>query len=312
MVRRHVPRCAARIALLASTLLLALGPATVSARDRTPPTPPRNLTVTGTEPYGVSLRWSPSSDNSGQFSYLICCANVSDEMVDRSVTSHTYRNGLEAGRPFSLRVYAVDAAGNFSAPSNSVSGVLPADTVPPTRPEVAISQVGSTYVMLDWQSQDNGPHVWYTVYRDGNPFIRSSSATSGTAVLLEPVTSYSFTVKAGDFAGNSSPLSEPLAVTTAPINPADRMPPTVPGNLRASRPFEDGETRLTWNQSVDDFDPQSVIRYDIRINGVLDSVVVGAGRQIVYLTEPGTNTITVTAQDSAGNVSAPASDTAQF
>lgn len=311
MIRQHASAFAAGAALLTSALLLAAGPA--EGGDRIPPTPPRNLTVTGVEPYAVSLTWSPSRDNSGEFSYLICCANVSDEMVDQSVTSHTYRNGLEAGRSFSLRVYAVDAAGNFSRPSNTVSGVLPADTVPPTQPVVTVGQVGSTYVMLDWQSQDNGPHVWYTVYRDGGaPFIRSSAETSGIATLLEPETTYSFTVKAVDFAGNASPLSEPVAVTTAPINPADVTPPTVPGNLRANRPTEDGEIRLTWDQSVDDLDPQTVIRYDIRLNGVLDSVVVGHGRQFMYLTERGTNTITVTAQDTAGNTSDPASVTVQF
>lgn len=301
---------AAGATLLVSALLLAPEPA--PAADRIPPTQPRNLSVTGVEPYAVSLTWIPSTDNSGQFSYVICCANVSDEEVAGSVSSHTYRNGLEAGRPFSLRIYAVDAAGNFSRPSNSVSGVLPADTVPPTRPVVTVDQVGSTYVMLRWQSQDNGPHVWYTVYRDGEPFIRSSSQTSGTATLLEPRTRYGFTVKAGDFAGNASSPSEAVAVTTAPVNPDDRTPPTVPGNLRASGPDQDGEIRLTWDQSVDDFDPQAVIRYDIRLNGVLDSIVVGQGRQFMYVTEPGANTITVTAQDSAGNVSAPASVSVQF
>jgi chitinase len=186
------------------------------------------------------------------------------------------------------------------------------DRIPPTQPVVTVDQIGSTYVMLGWQSQDNGPHVWYTVYRDGNPFIRGSSATSGIATFLEPQTRYSFTVKAGDFAGNSSPLSDAAVVTTAPVNPADRSPPTVPGNLRASLISSDGEIRITWDQSVDDFDPQVVIRYDIRINGVFDSAVIGQGRQVTYLTEPGTNTITVTAQDTAGNVSAPASVTVQF
>lgn len=304
-----------RACVLASVLLLMSGPAVVSAqgRDRTPPTRPTNLTVTGTSAYSVSLRWNPSSDNSGQFSYVICCANVSDEEVAGTASSHTYRNGLEEGRPFSLRIYAVDAAGNFSQPSNSVSGTLPQDVTPPTQPVVTVSQVGSTYVTLNWQSQDDGPHVWYTVYRDGSAFIRSGSATSGSAFFLEPETAYTFTVQAGDFAGHQSPFSEPITVTTAPINPNDRSPPSVPGNLRVSGPFDDdGEIRLTWNQSVDDFDPQHVIRYNIHVNGVFDNAVIGAGRQNFYLTKRGTNTITVTAEDTAGNQSAPATVTVQF
>ncbi len=310
MTTLHASSRAAAAALLGSALLLAFGP--VPARDRIPPTQPRNLTVTSVEPYAVSLRWTPSTDNSGKFSYVICCANVSDEEVPGSVSSHTYRNGLEANRPFSLRIYAVDAAGNFSKPSNSVSGVTPADTVPPPRPVVTVDRIGSTYVMLGWQSQDNGPYVWYTVSRDGIPFIRGSRETSGIATFLEPQAGYTFTVQAGDFAGNSSPPSEPVPVTTAPVNPADRSPPTVPGNLRASLMSDDGEIRITWDQSVDDFDPQEVIRYDIRINGVFDSAIVGHGRQVTYLTEAGANTVAVAAQDAAGNVSAAASVTVQF
>ncbi len=311
MTRPDASSRAAVAALLTSALLLV--PGQVQSRDRIPPTQPTNLTVTGTTAYTVSLRWNPSRDNSGQFSYVICCANVSDEEVAGSATSHTYRNGLEEGRPFSLRIYAVDAAGNFSKPSNTVSGTLPQDTTPPTQPAVAVSDVGSTYVTLDWLSDDDGPHVWYTVYRDGIAFIRGSSATSGSAFFLEPETAYTFMVQAGDFAGHSSPFSTPLTVATAPINPDDRSPPTVPGNLRASGPFDDdGEIRLTWEQSVDDFDPQHVIRYNIHVNGVFDNAVIGAGRQTFYLTQRGSNTITVTAEDTAGNVSAAASVTVQF
>ena len=182
MIRPHPSRRAAGTApltllsspsaLWALALMLALGSA--QARDRTPPTAPGNLTVTGTTPYTVSLRWNPSRDNSGQFSYVICCANVSDEEVAGTATSHAYRNGLEEGRPFSLRIYAVDAAGNFSRPSNTVSGTLPQDVTPPTQPVVTVSQVGSTYITLNWQSQDDGPHVWYTVYRDGNAFCAAA------------------------------------------------------------------------------------------------------------------------------------------
>lgn len=310
MTRLHASSRAATTALLGSALL-AMAP--VLAGDRIPPTQPRNLTVTGVEPYAVSLRWTPSTDNSGQVSYVICCANGSDEEVPGSVSNHTFRSGLEANRPFSLRIYAFDAAGNFSKSSNPVSGVTSADTLPPAQPVVTVDQVGSTYAMLRWQSQDNGPHIWYTVSRDGQPFIRASSQTSGIATLLDPRTTYDFTVQAGDFAGNASPPSAPLAVTTTPVNPADRSPPTVPGNLHASLfGGDDGEIWITWDQSVDDFDPQAVIRYDIRINGVLDGVLVGTGQQVTYLTQPGTNTIVVTAQDSAGNVSAPASVTVPF
>src|SRR5687767_9529799 len=42
-----------------------------AARDRTPPTAPSNLRVTGKTTSSVSLAWNPSTDNSGNFSYRI-------------------------------------------------------------------------------------------------------------------------------------------------------------------------------------------------------------------------------------------------
>jgi len=66
--------------LLTILLVMAFGvsPA-AAARDRTPPTTPTNLQVTGMTPYSVALAWNPSTDNSGSVTYTICCANVSSE-----------------------------------------------------------------------------------------------------------------------------------------------------------------------------------------------------------------------------------------
>jgi hypothetical protein len=260
--------------------------------------------VTAITSYTVTLAWNPSTDNSGKFSYRICCANVSSETVSQSATTHIYRAGLEAGRSFTLRIYAVDAAGNFSKPSNSVTFTLPADTIAPTAPVVSLTDVGPTHVSLTWSSTENGPHVWYWVFMDGNPVIQGSASNTGTIFLLEPESTHAFTVRARDFGMNWSPFSAVLTATTEPVNPNDVSPPTMPQNLRASH-VADLEIKVTWDQSTDDFDPQWIIRYDVHVNGVLSDIVVGRGRSLVY-GEPGVNTITVTAVDTAGNRSAAA------
>jgi hypothetical protein len=295
----------ARVVVLACAIALTLGWSPAAAQsDKTPPTTPTNLHITAITSYTVTLAWNPSTDNSGKFSYRICCANVSSETVSQSVTTHTYTAGLEAGRSFTLRIYAVDAAGNFSKPSNSVSFTLPADKTPPTTPVVSLTDVGPTHVSLAWSSTDDGPHVWYWVFMDGSPVIQGSSSNTGTKFLLEPESTHTFTVRARDFAMNWSPFSVPLTVTTEPVNPNDVTPPTMPQNLRANN-IADLEIRVTWDQSTDDFDPQWIIRYDVEVNGVLSDSVVGQGRSFVY-GEPGLNTVTVTAVDTAGNRSAPA------
>jgi hypothetical protein len=284
-----------------SALILLLAASEVSAqrRDRTPPTTPTNLHVVAITPYSVTLAWNPSTDNSGQFSYVICCANVSSETIPGGGSTHVYSAGLEALRPFTLRIYAVDAAGNYSKPSNSVSFTTPRDVTPPTTPLVSVTDVGPTHVSLAYSSKEDGPHVWFSVFMDGNRVVYLNRTPSTTIFFLEPQTTHTFVVQARDFANNLSPFSQPVAVTTKPANPNDVTPPTPPTNLRESH-FDDGEIHLTWDQSTDDFDPQWIIRYDVHVNGVLSDMTVGRGRSIVY-GESGVNTITVTAIDTAGN-----------
>ena len=104
------------VCLLVLALLLPASPA-LAARDRKPPTTPTNLPVTGMTPYSVSLAWNPSTDDSGSVTYTICCANVSSETFPGPASTRVYRAGLEAGRTFTLRIFARGSAGNQSAPA---------------------------------------------------------------------------------------------------------------------------------------------------------------------------------------------------
>ena len=294
--------------LLTILLIMAFGvsPA-AAARDRTPPTTPTNLRVTGMSPYSVALAWNASTDNSGSVTYTICCANVSSETFPGPASSRVYRAGLEAGRSFTLYIVAKDASGNFSKQSNTVTFTLPRDTTPPSKPTVTVTDVGPTFVSLSWSSAEDGPNVWFTVSQNGSAVLSGSRNASGTFGPLQPQTTYTFTVQAYDFGGNSSPVSDPLTVTTEASDTNDTTPPTTPGNLTDNgMSFQDGETWLFWQQSTDNVDPQSAIRYDVYVNGVLDHSLQGADRTILYGNPGVFNTYQVIAVDSAGNQSAPA------
>jgi hypothetical protein len=305
---RVMPLIGSRTLLLAVPAALAtfaLAPSAADARDRRPPTAPTNLRVTGTTPYSVSLAWNPSTDDSGRLTYLICCAHSGKEWVSQSTTAHTFTAGLEAGRTFSLRVYAVDGAGNYSKASNSVTFTLPPDTTPPSKPVVSVTDVGPTHVALAWSSVEDGPHVWYDVLKDGTPTIQGSTSTAAIIPLLEPGTTYTFTVRARDFGMNTSPLSDPAAAVTEAANPDDTTPPTTPGNLDGSS--YGCEVELTWSESTDDLDPQWIIEYEVRVNDVFDhSLSLRTTRTIVYGAFTGLNTFSVAAVDTAGNRSEPA------
>ena len=128
--------------LVGSSVLSAQGSRT---RDRTPPTAPTNLVVTATTEHSVSLAWGPSTDNSGSFNYLICCAGTT-VTVSQTVTSHTL-DGLQPGKTYVFRVYAKDAAGNLSKSSNPVTVTLPGELAAPTKPVVTLLDVGPTHAI---------------------------------------------------------------------------------------------------------------------------------------------------------------------
>lgn len=305
-------RRAANIPSVAALILtLVLGSSTTLAvtRDRTRPTTPTNLHVTGVTAFSVSLAWNPSTDNSGTFSYRIFASNGRTAKVGQSATSFTWTADLEHRWTYSFYIYVIDAAGNRSNNSNTVTVTLPQDTIPPTAPVVTVTDVGPTHVSIAWSSTDNGPFIFYNVFQDGvRVDVGLTSANSGTIYGLQPATTYTFTVQARDNGINWSPPSAPVTVTTAANSPNDSTPPTMPGNLRTNGMEFGDEIWLFWDQSTDNVTEAEFIRYDVYLNGALDHSTVWEGT-VFYVTPGVLNTIEIRAVDAAGNPSAPATIT---
>ena len=91
-------------------------------------------------------------------------------------------------------------------------------------------------------------------------------------------------------------------VTTEAANPNDHTAPTPPTQIVA----EDigGVLFLRWEASTDAVAPQSLIRYDVYVNGELRAVVVGHPFAELER-DSGASTITIIAVDTADNESVP-------
>jgi hypothetical protein len=301
----------AHIAAMVLVLTMVLGPSIASARR--PPTP-ENFRVTATTAYTVSVAWDPPRNNSGNFNYHLSGAyGVTPAVLPNTATSHTFTRP-HPGNEYWFFIYARDAGGQVSGQVSTTTRTLLDTTPPSTGPVVTVTEIGSNYVSLSWTpAQDDCPFLSYQVSVNGSPHTSLSPNLSTIVRLLAPQTIYSLTVRGRDEGNHWSPFSDPVSVTTLPPNPNDHTPPTTPANLTAYG-FGDGstETQVSWTQSTDDFDAQSNIRYDFYLNGVLQEVLFGSGSPSTVYAEFGENTIEVTATDTAGNTSAPATVTIFF
>ncbi len=101
---------------------------------------------------------------------------------------------------------------NANITVNAGSGTV--DTTAPTAPTLAASGTTSTTTNLSWSgATDNVAVTGYDVYQ-GSSLIGSTASTSYTVTSLTPSTTYSFSVRAKDAAGNISSSSNTVSVIT--------------------------------------------------------------------------------------------------
>jgi hypothetical protein len=290
----------------ASSIFPAGSPALARSPNKKPPTGPLNFRVTGNTSWSVSFAWDPITgsgwyrlrDNWGR--------EITVPGTQTSVTWKYPHPPLHTGATYSFSAYAVDAAGNKSASSSTVTVSLPLDKEAPTVPTFTVTSVGTRHIGLAWSSTDDSPFVSYQVYKDG---VRIStgwiSETSRTLTLLQPGTTYTFTAQAKDrfvneSGGNLSAVSPPLSVTTKANDGSDVTPPSQPANVQADS-YGDLEMQVWWTASTDAVTPQNVIVYEIYVNGVHENTAIGRNMTPSAYGVRGNNVITVIAIDEAGN-----------
>jgi chitodextrinase len=268
--------------------------------------PPRNLRVTGVTDWTVRLAWD-APKGKAPASYVIQCSNGRSMTVPGSHTTATFSSGFDYNRTYSFRAYAVSPNGSWSGASNTVTATLLQDTTPPPRPVVSDAGIGPTHVDLVWSCPDTSPSLRFDVYKNGFLLHGQIAGTSKRIVFLSPNTTYTFTVRARDSAGNWSEMSEEFVVTTPPAEPDDE-PPTMPPGLWGGIIDGATEAMVFWSASTDNVTPQEHIGYYVYLNGVFEGATIDPyPRQFsLYLTPGIVNTIEVYAVDEAGNRSAPA------
>ncbi|HSP79197.1 MAG TPA: carbohydrate binding domain-containing protein, partial [Myxococcaceae bacterium] len=184
--------------------------------DTTAPAAPTGLSATKTD-RTVTLSWTAATDDVAVTGYDIFRGGT---LVGSSTTTSYTDTGLTANTTYSYTVKARDAAGNTSVASGALSVTTqPPDTTAPSIPTGLVSTgKTSSSVSLSWTAAtDNYGVAGYNVYRNGVQ-VGSPAGTTFTDTGLAASTSYSYTVKAWDAAGNLSAASSALSVTTSAGN----------------------------------------------------------------------------------------------
>jgi hypothetical protein len=120
------------------------------------------------------------------------------------------------------------------------------DTQAPTAPGSPQATPGNAQVGLSWSaSSDDTGVTGYRVYRNGTQ-VASPTATSYTDTGLTNGTSYAYTVKAIDGAGNLSASSASVSATPQAPAPPPPPPPPAPGTDQV-RPYD---AASPWNTPI--------------------------------------------------------------
>jgi chitodextrinase len=272
-------------------------------RDNTPPSTPTNVRVVSVTEDSITIAWNASTDNSGRIHAYI--AGGIYHPGDSTTKTFT---GLVPNYTRTFHVQAIDPSGNMSDVSQPVSGTTAPDVTPPTTPTgLTVTGTGISTVSLAWDRSSDRWAFRYEVLMNGevvtslqHPF----TGTPTTTLRKIPPGTHTFQVRARDFSGNVSGLSNPRTVTLE--GNGDNTPPSAPTNLEVED-FNDncGSLILRWTPSTDNADPQSAIEYELHRNGALAHVTPPGASWLGIYTVAGPQTWTVVAVDRAGNSSGP-------
>jgi chitodextrinase len=272
---------------------------TTPVPDSAAPSVPTGLTGKAVSQARIRLSWTASTDNVGVTGYLVYDADTGSTIATTTTTSFTH-SGLVAGTTYNYRVSAFDAVPNHSPwtdPPVSVTTLPPDTTAPSTPTEILASAVSSSQINLSWAgSTDNVQVTRYIVRRDGVK-IATPVSTSYADTGLSAATTYSYTVAARDAAGNISPNSASVSVTTA--SAADTMPPSTPTGLTGAAAGSTG-ANLSWSASTDDV---GVTAYIVLRNGIQVATPAATSYTDTGLSAGATYSYTVAARDAGGNIS---------
>ncbi len=260
----------------------------------------------------VTLSANSSDDNGvSKVEFLVDGTVVNTDTT--SPYSFVWNSLTVANGTHTITARATDTI-NQQTTSTGVSVSVLNDSTAPTIPTgLSATATSPTQVNLSWNaSTDSGGSglAKYEISRGGIILATiNAPSTTYSDTTVSASTTYSYTVKAIDGAGNKSAASTAATVTTPANN--DITPPTIPGAFTASLPVSTDKTvNLNWTSSTDT-GGSGLKNYILSRNGtVIATPAANATSFSDTTTVYSTNyTYTIAAVDNATNTSGAATAT---
>jgi fibronectin type 3 domain-containing protein len=196
--------------------------------DKTPPNAPRDLVVTETQSYSLTLSWqAPEQAVDGDIADLYKIYQGTSPGVTKTTGTLIETTNLlsftdNAVLPETTYYYvitAIDDVGNEGSESNEVSTTTPQDTTPPSAPTGLTGSPGDMIVNLSWNANLEADLAGYRVYRSltsGGPYNNvdqvGKDTTSYQNTKVFNMVTYYYVVTAIDKADNDSDYSNEVTV----------------------------------------------------------------------------------------------------
>ncbi|MFM2105641.1 MAG: hypothetical protein RL338_673 [Chloroflexota bacterium] len=223
-------------------------------------------------------------------------ARVQSKLIDTTPATSSFTDAaLAVGQTFNDPVSSVSITTVSVGPEGAVVDVAwgPDGVAPSGITSLAATPQTNGTMRLSWgAATDNVGVAGYEISRDGTTLTTVTTASYIDAAVTAG-TSYTWTVRAYDAAGNLGPASSVTATVPTP----DTSAPTTPANLKATW-VNRSTIRLSWDAASDNV---AVTGYRVYDNGTLIGSVTGLSFQ--YKVPRGTHSYTVRAIDAAGNLS---------
>ncbi len=189
--------------------------------DTQAPSTPGNFHATAVGSTSATLAWQASTDDVGVIGYFVRAGPILYTYTEGSLTTNVPY--LKASTAYTFTLTAMDASGKQGEPAQVTFTTAPlgtSDTVAPAAPSLTATPYSGSEVDLSWSKPTDSDLTGFLVFQGGQLLedIPPNSSVQ-TRVLpvtgLSALTSYTFSVRSYDAAGNQSTAGVKTVTTLA-------------------------------------------------------------------------------------------------